>query len=128
MNKKILITASIIGLLAIILGAFGSHGLKKVISIESQQVFETGVRYQIIHAILLLFIGTSTMVTEKFKRITYYLITLGLLFFSGSIYALSTNALTSFDFKTIGFITPIGGFLLILAWLCLIINFTKIDS
>jgi uncharacterized membrane protein YgdD (TMEM256/DUF423 family) len=50
---------------------------------------------------------------------------LGVIFFSGSIYLLATNSLTSFDFKSIGFITPIGGFLLIMAWGILIINYFK---
>lgn len=128
MNKTILITASILGLISIILGAFGAHGLKELISIDSQQTFETGVRYQMYHAILLLFVGGSSILKQKTKRIIYYLTVIGLLFFSGSIYGLATNSLSSFDFKIIGFITPIGGLLLILAWVFLFVNFLKMKA
>jgi uncharacterized membrane protein YgdD (TMEM256/DUF423 family) len=125
MNKSILVTASILGLTSVVFGAFGAHGLKELISIESLQTFETGVRYQMYHAILLLFVGGSSLVNEKTKRIIYYLTVIGLVFFSGSIYGLAINTLTSFNFKTIGFVTPIGGLLLILAWGLLIVNFIK---
>jgi len=128
MNKIILITASILGLVSIILGAFGAHGLKELISIESLQTFETGVRYQMYHAILLLFVGGSSLINKKTKHIIYYLTLIGLLFFSGSIYGLATNSLSSFDFKIIGFMTPIGGLLLILAWGSLFMNFLKMNS
>lgn len=128
MNKSILITASILGITGIVLGAFGAHALKELITLESQQTFETGVRYQMYHAILLLFIGGSNLITEKSKKMIYYFLVLGIVFFSGSIYGLATNVLTTFDFKSIGFVTPIGGLLLILAWGLLIVNFLKIPS
>ncbi|MEZ4793441.1 MAG: DUF423 domain-containing protein [Gelidibacter sp.] len=128
MNKAILVTASILGITGIILGAFAAHGLKQLISDESIQVFETGVKYQMYHALLLLVVGTSAMVQEKFKRIVFWLVIFGILFFSGSIYGLATNVLSSFDFKTIGFVTPIGGLLLIVAWAALLINFLKMKT
>lgn len=127
MNRTIFITATILGLLAIVLGAFAAHGLKSLIPLESQQVFETGVRYQMYHAFFLLIVGSLKVVTKKAKRTIFYLVIIGLVFFSGSIYGLATNVLTSFDFKSIGFITPIGGLLLILAWLILLINFVKMS-
>lgn len=125
MNKKILITASILGIIAIILGAFGAHALKELISVDMQQTFETGVRYQMYHALFLLFVGTTALVPEKTKKIIYYLIIIGVLFFSGSIYGLATNNLTGFDFKSIGFITPIGGLCFILSWGLLFVNLIK---
>lgn len=125
MDKKILITATILGLIAIILGAFGAHGLKELISEDAQNTFETGVRYQMYHAIFLLFVGSSALISAKTKKVIFYLVAFGVLFFSGSIYGLATNNISSFDFKTIGFITPIGGFLLILAWALLLVNFLK---
>ena len=128
MNKSILITGAILGILSVILGAFAAHGLKDLISVESQQTFETGVRYQMYHAILLLLVAITTFISPKSKKIIFYLIVLGLLLFSGSIYGLATNALTSFNFKTIGFITPIGGLLLILAWVVMLIDFVKISK
>ena len=128
MDKKILITASFLGMLSIVLGAFGAHGLKQLIPVSAVQTFETGVRYQMYHAILLLFVGNTTLIAAKTKKAIYYLTLLGVVFFSGSIYALATNSLSSFDFKTIGFITPIGGLLLILAWVLMFVNFLKRSS
>jgi uncharacterized membrane protein YgdD (TMEM256/DUF423 family) len=128
MNKKILITATILGVTSVILGAFGAHVLKEFISLEAQQSFETGVRYQMYHAVLLLFVGGSSLVSQQSKKIIYYFTLIGILFFSGSIYGLATNLLTTFDFKTIGFVTPIGGLFLIFAWIWLFINFLKLKS
>lgn len=128
MNKTILVTASILGVLSIILGAFGAHALKELIPFESQQTFETGVRYQMYHALLLLFIGSTHLIQQKTKKTIYYLVVVGLLLFSGSIYGLATNELSSFNFKSIGFITPIGGLSLIFAWILMFIDFIKISS
>jgi uncharacterized membrane protein YgdD (TMEM256/DUF423 family) len=128
MNKTILITATILGVTSVILGAFGAHILKEFISLEAQQSFETGVRYQMYHAVLLLFVGGSSLVSQQSKKIIYYFTLIGILFFSGSIYGLATNLLTTFDFKTIGFVTPIGGLFLIFAWIWLFINFLKLKS
>jgi len=128
MSRTIFITASILGILAIVLGAFAAHGLKTLIPLESQHTFETGVRYQMYHAFFLLIIGHLSSIAEKTKRIILYLVIIGLIFFSGSIYGLATNSLTTFDFKSIGFITPIGGLLLILAWVILLINFLKMST
>ncbi len=125
MNKTILITASLLGLTSVIFGAFGAHGLKELISVESIQTFETGVRYQMYHAILLLFVGNTNLIQPKTKKMIFYLVLFGIVFFSGSIYGLATNLLTNFDFKTIALITPLGGLLLILAWFLLIIDFSS---
>ena len=116
MDKKIISTGAILGMTAIILGAFGAHALKKVLYMEELSTFETGVRYQMYHALFLIFIGIINELSQKAKKIIYNLVVFGVLLFSGSIYVLATNSLTSFDFKVIGFITPIGGLLLILAW------------
>ncbi|RAJ18112.1 DUF423 domain-containing protein [Olleya aquimaris] len=128
MNKKLLILGSVLGLLSVVLGAFGAHGLKKLISIEAIQSFETGVRYQMYHALLLLFVANQTILQFKTKRMFYYLILFGVILFSGSIYLLATNTLTSFNFKIIGFITPIGGTLLIAGWAILVLNFIKLKQ
>lgn len=128
MNKIILITASILGLTSVVFGAFGAHGLKELISIESQQTFETGVKYQMYHALVLLFVGSTHLIQQKTKRIVYYLVVVGLILFSGSIYGLATNELSAFNFKSIGFVTPIGGLSLIFAWIFLFVDFIKISS
>jgi uncharacterized membrane protein YgdD (TMEM256/DUF423 family) len=72
-----------------------------------------------------LFIGLIPSLSEKTKKIIYNLIFLGVIFFSGSIYLLATNDLTAFDFKVIGFVTPIGGLLLILGWGVLLYHLLK---
>lgn len=126
MTRTILITAAVFGIIAIALGAFGAHGLKQLISVDAQQTFETGVRYQMYHALMLLFVGTTTLIKEKSKSIIYYLVVIGVVFFSGSIYGLATMDVTNIDFKSIGFITPIGGLLLIISWVLMLINFLKV--
>jgi len=128
MNKKILISGSILGLLAIILGAFAAHGLENSITNDAMETFQTGVRYQMYHAIVLLFVGTTQYITNTTKKKLYYLILIGVILFSGSIYGLATNELSSFNFKTIGFVTPIGGLFLIISWLLMLIDFIKIKS
>lgn len=116
MDKKISITATCIGMIAIILGAFGAHALKKVLTPEQLISFETGVRYQMYQAFFLFFLATQNDIQEKTKKIIYRLNLFGIVYFSGSIYLLSTTGITGIDFKPIGFITPIGGLLLIVAW------------
>ena len=128
MNKTILISGSLLGLTGIVLGAFAAHGLKELIAPESVQTFETGVRYQMYHALFLLFIGSTAYVSTKAKKQIFYLVMIGLLLFSGSIYGLATNLLTNFDFKSIAFVTPLGGLCLIIAWVLLFINFIKIKG
>ena len=116
MNKKIIATAAFLGMIAIILGAFGAHALKNLLSPEQLISFETGVRYQMYQAFFLFFLATQTDLLEKTRKLIYTLIVIGVLFFSGSIYLLSTSSLTAINFKSFGFITPIGGLLLIIAW------------
>ena len=121
MNKKLL-------LLGTVLGAFGAHGLKALVSAEAVQSYETGVRYQMYHALLLLVVGSHNLVSSKSKTIIFYLVLSGIILFSGSIYGLATNTLTAFNFKLIAFVTPIGGLLLILSWVILLINILKIKQ
>lgn len=116
MDKKILLTAAILGITAIILGAFGAHALKKVLTETQLQSFEIGVRYQMYHAFFLLFLGIFTFLTEKERLVIFGLTLTGILFFSGSIYLLATNGITNLKTKWLGPITPIGGVLLISAW------------
>jgi uncharacterized membrane protein YgdD (TMEM256/DUF423 family) len=125
MERKILSVAAGIGMIAIILGAFGAHALKKVLNLEQLNTFETGVKYQMYHALFLLFIATTSILSDTVKKRISYLVVVGIVFFSGSIYLLATNDLTSFDFRVIGFVTPIGGLLLICSWLWLFIEAYK---
>ena len=128
MRKKILITGAILGCLAVILGAFGAHGLKKILSVDQLSSFETGVRYQMYHAFLLLIVGVSGFVSPKMQRLIYVFVLWGIILFSGSIYLLATKDVTSIDITSVGFITPIGGGLLIIGWIVLIVNFFKLET
>jgi len=119
MNKTIFLTGVLLGILAVVLGAFGAHGLEKLLDDSSLNTFETGVKYQMYHALFLLILANTSRLSEKSKKWVYYFILVGILLFSFSIYFLATNSLTSLDFRIIGFITPIGGMLLILGWLLL---------
>ena len=125
MNKRILVAGTNFGILGIVLGAFGAHGLEKLVDADAVNTFETGVRYQIYHAFFLLILGGTNFVNLKTKKIVFYLVIVGVLFFSGSIYGLATNELSSFDFKTIAMITPIGGLLLILSWVMVLIGIMR---
>ena len=125
MNNKILSTAAFFGMTSIVLGAFGAHALKQVLTIEQLTTFETGVKYQMYHALFLLFLGLNTEISKELKKTILVLTIFGVVFFSGSIYLLATDSLNSFNFKTIGFITPIGGLLLIVAWGLLMVHFLK---
>lgn len=126
MRKKILVTGAILGCLAVILGAFGAHALKEILTIDQIASFETGVRYQMYHALLLLFIGSTGFISVKAQKLLFVFILWGIILFSGSIYLLATNDVTSFNFKVIGFITPIGGALLIIGWVILTMGFFRL--
>lgn len=119
MSQKIILTALILGALAIILGAFGAHALKKILSIEQLNSFEIGVRYQMYHALFLLFVSQISYITEKQKMGVFLLAVAGILLFSGSIYLLATSVITNIKVKFLGPITPIGGLLLISSWIYL---------
>ncbi len=119
MEKKLILTAAIMGAIAIILGAFGAHALKKVLSESQLNTFEVGVRYQMYHALFLLLIANFNFIAHKEKIIIMCLIIVGVLLFSGSIYLLSTSEITKFKPIILGPLTPIGGLFLIASWVYL---------
>ena len=125
MKKNMLITGAILGLLAVILGAFGAHGLKESLTPEALNSFETGVRYQMYHALLMLLGAASFSLPEKALKALFYLLLSGILLFSGSIYLLTTKSLTGIDISAVAWVTPIGGALLIAGWALLVLNFIK---
>ena len=128
MNKTTFVIGIVFGVTAIVLGAFGAHGLEEVLSDSQLDTFETGVKYQMYHALFLLIVSQLKSISPKYWKTVVYLTTIGILLFSFSIYFLATNDLTGFDFKTIGFITPIGGLLLILAWVLLGLGIIKSET
>lgn len=128
MEKKILIFALILGVLAIIFGAFGAHFLKKHLTADQLVSFETGVKYQMYHALFLLFVASNSFLTSSQKNIAFLCVIAGVLLFSGSIYVLTTTNLTGIKSKIFGPLTPIGGMCLIIAWFyvifCIIVKKT----
>lgn len=128
MSRRFYIAGFAFGLLGIILGAFATHGLKPGLTPEAMDTFETGIKYHIYHALLLLIIGNLKPGKTKMFNMVFYLLIIGIVLFSGSIYLLATNALTTPDFKFLGPITPLGGSLLILCWIILLIHALKLKK
>jgi len=130
MDKKILIKAGVLGAIAVIGGAFGAHALKAVLSAEHLVSFNTGVRYELIHAVVLLvlFLLKNKFGLKQFT-IASNLIFWGVILFSGSIYLLTLKNIIGLEFlKFAGPITPIGGTLIITGWVFIIIGGVKIKS
>ncbi|MDL5510965.1 DUF423 domain-containing protein [Arenibacter sp. M-2] len=119
MNKTIFGTGVFFGLTAVLLGAFGAHGLEKMIDAKAIETFETGVRYQMYHALFLMILGGCNVLINERKKTVYYFIVAGVVCFSFSIYLLALNELFSFDFKKLALLTPLGGVLLVTGWLLL---------
>ena len=127
MQKKILKTAAVLGALSVILGAFGAHALKQLISDKNLQTYETGVRYQFYHVIALFITGILYKdFTNNYLQWAGRLFCLGILLFSGSLYLLSFIELTDMTgLKWVGAITPLGGVCFIIAWLLLALGISK---
>ena len=119
MFKNFIITC-FLGMLGIILGAFGAHALKEVLTSDELISFNTAVRYQMYHVIVLLFVNMYTGFSTKQKNTISWLFFSGIFFFSGSIYAIQLTELTA---TSIWFITPIGGLFFILGWAFMLIGF-----
>lgn len=117
-----IITGGIFGGLAIILGAFGAHALKKTFNDEQLKNFATGVKYQMYHALLLVLVGFNLEFISLYNSLLFYSLTFGIVLFSFSIYGLCISSALNNKLKILGPITPIGGLLLLLGWVLLILN------
>ncbi|MDX2362744.1 MAG: DUF423 domain-containing protein [Crocinitomicaceae bacterium] len=122
MNKKVVITGAVLIMLAVILGAFGAHSLKEVISEKSLASYEVGVRYQIYHGLALLIIGFSSDKLSFDLKWAHRIMLTGVLLFSCSIYLLSIQSLLGVELNFLGPVTPLGGVLIIASWVILIKN------
>ena len=123
MQNFVIITAAIFGALAIILGAFGAHAFKKILSAEKLESFEVSVRYQMYTALTLLMLGFNFSFEQQSERVAFYLIASGTILFSVSIYFLSFAEYWKKNLKFLGPITPLGGLLMIAGWVAIIIRF-----
>lgn len=116
---------SLYGVLAVIFGAFGAHALKKKFSEDQLKSFETGVKYQMYHAILLLVLGFNLNLTTSLEKYMIYCFVIGTFLFSFSIYGLCLSASKGKKLKILGPVTPIGGLLLVIGWSLLLYSFIK---
>jgi uncharacterized membrane protein YgdD (TMEM256/DUF423 family) len=122
--KSILTIAAISGLLAVVLGAFGAHALKKMISPEMLEVYKTGVQYQFYHTFALLAVGVLMHFnTSKALKWSGYLFVVGILLFSGSLYVMTITGI-----KALGIITPFGGTVWIAAWFLSMVHCRKLTN
>ena len=127
MHKNFLSVGALSGAIAVALGAFGAHGLKKIVSPADVAVFQTGVQYQMYHTLALLLVAlVYDRLPDKWIMWAGYLFSVGIIFFSGSLYLITAlNAAGRTVPVLIGAITPVGGLLFILGWLCLLIGVFK---
>ena len=125
MKNLTLIIGGIYGLLSVILGAFGAHEFKKILSVERLESFETGVRYQIYAAFFLLIVGYILKFETSSEKWISILMIAGAFLFSVSIYFLSFQEYWGINLKFLGPITPIGGLFMIISWGMLIWYFAK---
>ena len=123
MTQFTLLFASILGGCAVIFGAFGAHALKKILNEAQLKSFETGVKYQFYHAIVLLIIGFNMTLETTIEKYMVYSFMLGAVLFSFSIYGLVLSAAYNKKMRFLGPITPFGGLLLVLGWLLLAYTF-----
>ncbi len=119
------VVSAFLGFTAILFGAFGAHALKKSCSDDQLKSFETGVKYQMYHAIILLILAFNLNLTSSLEKYMIYCFSLGTFLFSFSIYALILSAVKGKKWRFLGPITPIGGLLLLVAWALLGYYFIK---
>lgn len=132
MAKKWLVTGFIFAVLAIILGAFGAHGLKELVKEgyleeSSLQSFDTGARYQMYHAFAIIICGVLVKLfgEARYIKIAGLFFVAGIILFSGSLYLLSTRSFTNLNWNWLGPITPFGGLCFIAGWLTLVIGMIR---
>jgi len=125
-DKQLLVTASVLGALGVILGAFAAHGLQNILSLKEIASFQTGVRYQFYHTFFMLILATVPILSKKSKKIIYWFTLVGIILFSGSIYLLNIDEpVLGINLKSIALVTPLGGLLLIIAWFLLFIDLLR---
>lgn len=119
------VIGSLYGMLAILFGAFGAHALKKTLTDEQLKSFETGVKYQMYHAILLIVLSFNLNLETSLEKYMVYCFILGTFLFSFSIYCLVLGASKGLKVRFLGPVTPIGGLLLVIGWALLLYSFIK---
>lgn len=113
------------GMTAIIFGAFGAHALKKIMTADQLSGFETGVKYQMYHALALLMLSFNLNLDTVLEKYMVYCFILGTFLFSFSIYGLCISGAQGKKWKFLGPITPLGGLLLVAGWAMLLYSFIQ---
>ncbi|SDR86058.1 DUF423 domain-containing protein [Gramella sp. MAR_2010_147] len=126
MKELVLIVGGIYGTLSVILGAFGAHALKKKFTEDQLKSFETGVKYKMYHALVLIICGITFPFLSSLQNIMAWCFIIGILLFSFSIYGLTWSSANGNKIKILGPITPLGGLLLVIGWILLTINLSEI--
>lgn len=122
MNKQIVITGAVFGMIAVATGAFGAHGLKSILTAAQLEIWHTAVQYQFYHTFAILFLSTFSRFKNNYVFTAYWLFTFGILLFSGSLYLLACrDALGWGGLMWLGPVTPVGGLLFIAGWITLAI-------
>ena len=119
------VIGALYGLLAVVFGAFGAHALKKSFSEDQLKSFETGAKYQMYHAILLLVLSFNLNLETALERNMIYCLIIGTFLFSFSIYGLCLSASKGKKWKFLGPITPLGGLFLVVGWGLLLYSFVR---
>ncbi len=122
MNELVLICGGVYGTLAVVFGAFGAHGLKKYLDVNQLKSFETGVKYQMYHALLLILVGIIFPFDGFSQNLMAWFFILGTFFFSFSIYGLILSAAKGSKMAFLGPVTPLGGLLLVMGWILFTVN------
>lgn len=122
MSNVVLIFGGIFGGLAVILGALGAHALKKKFSPEHQNSFETGIKYQMYHALILILCGRIFTFSPFFQELMAWCFIVGTILFSFSIYGLTLSSSLGKKWRFLGPVTPLGGLLLVLGWALFVFN------
>lgn len=125
MKEIILTFGGIFGALGVIFGAFGAHALKKRFTEDQLKGFETGVKYQMYHALMLIITGVSFPFIETSQILMAWCFILGIILFSFSIYGLTLSDARGKKMRFLGPVTPLGGLLLVIGWILFTINAAK---
>ncbi|WP_192350606.1 DUF423 domain-containing protein [Algoriphagus sp. Y33] len=122
-GKQVIRTAAVLGMLAVGIGAFGAHGLKEILAETGRaETFETGVKYHFYHSLAIFLIGILALIKPEWKKLNTaaILMVVGILIFSGSLYALSLTGIS-----WLGAITPLGGVAFIAGWALVFVAASK---
>ena len=127
MQKIFLVIGTVLAGLAVVLGAFGAHGLQKIVSPDRVAIYQTGVQYQMYHALALVLTGImSERILNSYLSYAGVMFVAGVVLFSGSLYMIvSLYAMNKTVPKAVGILTPVGGLFFIFGWVCLLISILK---